>query len=87
MKLSPQQLRQTFSKLQFWQDEDTPCSLCGAKDWAMADRVFELREFHGKNSAPAVGSAMAVIAISCTNCGNTHLLNAVALGFVPKMDT
>ena len=51
------------------------CKFCGANDWAVIDKVFELREFQNR----AVGSPIIpVIPVTCNQCGNILLFNAIA---------
>jgi hypothetical protein len=55
------------------------CKFCGANDWAVIGKVFELREFRGG----AVGSpVIPVIPVTCNQCGNLLLFNAIAAGLV-----
>ncbi len=55
-----------------------PCQMCGQGNWNVSDKLFELREFH-QGSLSIGGPLIAVIPIVCTNCGNTILINALAV--------
>jgi len=50
------------------------CKFCGANDWAVIDKVFELREFQGK---PIGSPVIPVIPVTCNQCGNILLFNAI----------
>lgn len=55
------------------------CKFCGANDWAVIGKVFELREFQNK----AIGSPIIpVIPVTCNQCGNLLLFNAIAAKLV-----
>ena len=55
------------------------CKFCGANDWAVIDKVFELREFQSR----VVGSPIIpVIPVTCNQCGNILLFNAIAAKLV-----
>jgi hypothetical protein len=58
-----------------------PCQMCGVGNWNVNESTFELREF---NEGPLVlgGPIMPVVPVTCTNCGNTILVNAVVSGVV-----
>jgi len=61
-----------------WQNR--PCPLCGARQWNVQDKIFELREFHGGNLVLGAGPIIPVIPVICTNCGNTVLVNPLVAG-------
>jgi hypothetical protein len=55
------------------------CKFCGANDWAVVDKVFELREFQNN----AAGSPIIpVIPVTCNQCGNLLLFNGIAAKLV-----
>ena len=60
-----------------------PCPLCGAKQWNVQDKSFELREFQGGNIVLGKGLLIPVIPVICTNCGFTALINSIVVGFEP----
>ena len=58
-----------------WQEQQ-PCPMCKKGEWSVQDKIFELREF--RKEGLNVGSPiMPVIPITCLNCGNTVLINAL----------
>lgn len=65
--------------------EERPCQMCGHKEWAAADKVFELRAFKG-GILMVGGPVTPVIPIACTNCGNTVLVNAIVAGLLKKAE-
>ena len=58
------------------------CPLCGGLEWSVSDRIFEMREYNGGNLVIGGANAMItpVIPVTCSNCGNTVLINALAAG-------
>jgi predicted nucleic-acid-binding Zn-ribbon protein len=55
------------------------CPVCKHEDWVIAERVYELREYHGKGVFETSGSVIPFIVISCTYCGNTRFFNAIIM--------
>ena len=62
----------------------TPCPYCRGTEWNVEGKVFELREFNkgdmyigGPNS-----SIVPVVPVTCNNCGNTVMVNALIAGVV-----
>lgn len=54
-----------------------------SNDWMVADRVFELSQYHERGFV-AGGVIYPVIPLLCTNCGNTILINAIIAGVVDE---
>ncbi|PHQ86182.1 MAG: hypothetical protein COB65_01495 [Thalassobium sp.] len=63
-----------------------PCPMCGEKSWTVSDTVYELREFHGGNVVLGSGPIFPVIPVSCNNCGNSIMVNALQSGAIEKPD-
>lgn len=58
-----------------------PCPLCKKEKWTVSDTVWELQElFEGelRSNSPRT----PVICLTCGNCGNTILINAIIAGIV-----
>jgi hypothetical protein len=55
--------------------------MCGTSQWSVQDKVYQLSEFHGGNLVVG-GPLVPVIPVSCTNCGNTVLVNAIIAGAI-----
>jgi hypothetical protein len=55
----------------------SPCPMCGAKQWAVTPKSYELREFYGGNLVIGKGTIFPVIPVVCGNCGNTIFINPV----------
>ena len=55
------------------------CKFCGANDWAVVGKVFELREFHNSASGSPI---IPVIPVTCNQCGNLLLFNGIAAKLV-----
>lgn len=58
------------------------CPLCHSNRWTVQNRVFELREFHRGGMVIGSGPIVPVVPITCENCGNTVLVNAIIAGVV-----
>lgn len=65
-----------------WQDR--PCPMCNANVWTLSDKVFEMREYFGGNLVFGVGSINPVIPVTCNNCGNSIMVNALTSGAIEK---
>lgn len=60
------------------------CPMCNHDAWEVQDKVFQLSEFHQGNLVVG-GPLVPVIPVTCTNCGNTILVNALIAGAIdPK---
>lgn len=62
------------------------CPVCGKGPWSVQDKVFQLTEFHS-GSMVIGGPVVPVIPVTCSNCGNTTLINAIICGAVPAEST
>jgi hypothetical protein len=59
------------------------CPMCGTGNWNVQEKVFELREFN--NGGMVVGGNMPIIPVvpvTCDNCGNSVMVNAIIAGAV-----
>lgn len=54
----------------------TPCPLCGSNHWDLSDTVFYVSEFDPKTIRLG-GNMFPIIPLTCRNCGNTYLINAL----------
>ncbi|TLU57468.1 MAG: hypothetical protein FDX18_08250 [Chlorobium sp.] len=64
-----------------WENKD--CPMCGKGPWQVQDKVFQLSEFQ-KDSLVGGGLMIPLIPITCTNCGNTLLVNAIISGGIDR---
>ena len=58
------------------------CPMCGKGPWSVQDKIFQLSEFH-QGSLVIGGPLIPVVPITCGNCGNTVLVNAILSGAMP----
>lgn len=65
-----------------------PCPVCGRSDaFGISDEGFVMLTLQeNPRSLSLEGSALPCIALICTNCGNTELLNAIVLGLRPLVE-
>lgn len=62
---------------------DKPCPMCGHIGWQLHDCVYEVKDFAGIGVF-TVGQVAPVALVSCTDCGNTVMINAIAAKVVDK---
>ena len=60
--------------------------MCNHGNWSVQDTVFELRPFHGGSMVIGSGPLVPVIPVTCNNCGNTVLLNAIITGAIDRQE-
>lgn len=61
-----------------------PCNMCGNGNWLVSDKVFELREFNNGDLIIGGGPITPLVTITCSECGNTILINPIAIGVLDK---
>lgn len=60
-----------------------PCGLCKADRWLFDDVLYEIRETAGQRLfAREDTKVFPLVVITCANCGNTHLMNALVTQIV-----
>jgi hypothetical protein len=57
-----------------------PCPLCAGEQWEPSPQLVTLSLEAGPDSSTRDGQRLACAMLTCTRCGNTHLLNVVTLG-------
>ena len=60
------------------------CPMCSTGNWNVSDKIFELREFHDGNVVIGNGPIVPIVPVTCDNCGNTVLVNAIVSGAVDR---
>lgn len=58
------------------------CPMCKAKNWGVSDSIYELKGFNQKEQSSGATPIIPVIPVTCENCGNTILINAIAADIV-----
>jgi hypothetical protein len=64
-----------------------PCPMCSTSSWTVSDTIYELREFHGGNIVLGNGPIYPIVPVSCNNCGNTIIVNAIQAGAVERQES
>jgi len=81
MKLTKEQQKKLMKHFDtFWKNRK--CEICGNDDWIIDESIFEMREFHGATTILGKGFIKAFVTVSCKNCANTKLFNAVNIGLI-----
>lgn len=81
MKIKPEDQNKVISKLnEVWKNKT--CEMCQNNNWNIDETIYQINEFHGGNVVIGSGSLVPVITLTCQNCGNTKLMNAIKLGVV-----
>ena len=57
------------------------CPMCNGGPWNVQDSSFQLAEFN-EGALVLGGPLVPVIPVTCSNCGNTVLVNAIVAGVV-----
>ena len=60
------------------------CPMCGVGSWIVSDKVFELREFNNGDLVVGGCPIIPIVTVTCSNCGNTVLINPLALGVLSE---
>jgi hypothetical protein len=60
---------------------DNYCPMCNAWKWQVQGKFFQLRGCVSENNSDA-GQLITIIPVTCTNCGNTILINANISGSI-----
>ncbi|WP_313236480.1 hypothetical protein [Sphingobacterium multivorum] len=81
MKIKPEDQSKVIAKLnEVWKNKT--CEICQTGNWNIDETIYQINEFHGGNVVIGSGSLVPVITLTCQNCGNTKMLNAIKLGVV-----
>ena len=67
---------------QKWKEKS--CPLCGESAWNVPEETYELREFHGGGLVVGPVPIVPVLPVTCSNCGNTVLINGIVAGVVTQ---
>ncbi len=62
--------------------EGRSCQMCGTGKWNVSDSIFELREYNQGNMVIGGGPIIPIVPVTCENCGNTILVNAIKAGLI-----
>jgi hypothetical protein len=58
-----------------------PCPMCQTGNWVVQDSCFQIMTYHSGNLVLG-GPVIPLIPITCNNCSNTILLNAILAGVI-----
>jgi hypothetical protein len=60
------------------------CPICQNDKWKVADGYVVLPVSPNPREIHMGGRIHPLVAVSCSKCGNTHLINLITLGFKPE---
>jgi len=75
MNLTQEQVKGIIGWLESHWGPDKKCPYCDNTKWLVSDKLFELSQLRGQFPTEIV--RMPVATVTCTNCGNTVLVNTV----------
>lgn len=80
-----------MSKLKAWMQRfaatDQPCPVCLTRGWTVIPHLVQPLTLGGQGSVQLGGIGYPNVGLVCNTCGNTRLLNAVAIGLLPSADS
>jgi hypothetical protein len=86
MPFTPEQNERILAALKERFGGEPPCPLCRRHSWMIAPGYLSLAFSDDPNSIALRGPGVTFILIACMHCGNTHFLNAAALGPLEPTD-
>ncbi len=57
------------------------CQMCGVGNWNVQNSIYQLLQFN-QGAMVIGGPVIPVIPVTCNNCGNTVLVNAITAGLL-----
>ena len=84
MKLTDEQLQIVIEKLQGFNPKGFICPVCGNHKWNLSNLIYEIKEFEKEEKNIGIKHVIPFISLSCKNCSNTLLFNAIRLGIIEK---
>lgn len=57
------------------------CVVCGERNWLIEPMFAQVQATRNLNVAKIGGNSFPLLPLVCQNCGNTHFLNLMVLGF------
>lgn len=61
------------------------CVLCQNTNWSLSDQANLLSLTDNIGSITLGGNSLPLVAMTCTNCGNTHFINLAILGLLDQL--
>ena len=61
-----------------------PCPICKNNVWTVGDGYVVLPVSPHPTQIQMGGKVYPLVAVTCSNCGNTQLINLITLGFKPE---
>lgn len=81
MELTPEQHEKLISHINEKWKPPFECACCKANSWSIGKQVFQIAEFFS-GGLRVGGPVLPLAAVTCENCGNTVLINALLAGVI-----
>lgn len=66
-----------------WSDKNCPMCDKNKSGWIISEKIYKIKEYNEDNYLLCdTSSVMPIIPIICSNCGNTILINPLALNLI-----
>ena len=83
MKLTPEQHEKLLAFIKSKWKAPYECRCCGFNNWDVTREIYQIMQF--TPGGLALGGPIVPIApVTCSNCGNTILINALIAGIVDQ---
>lgn len=80
MAFTKEELERIMAALKEKVPKPENCPICGNEDWNVGDNLVAVVLQEDAKQLKLTGSILPCIPVTCSNCGNTHLLNLIILG-------
>lgn len=86
MPFTPQDKERIIAAIKEKAPQFGRCVICGQANWSLQDGFVTPTLQSNLKSVTLGGTVLPSIALTCSNCGNTHLLNVIVLGLRDLLD-
>ena len=84
MILTEEQLQKAIEKFNGYTPDGLICPVCGNNKWNLSNLVYEIKEYEKEENVIGSKRVIPLISLTCKNCFNTLLFNAIKLGIIGK---
>jgi len=80
LAFTKEELKRIMAALKKKAPKPENCPICGNENWQVGDEFVALVLQEDAKNLKLTGAFLPCIPVSCSNCGNTHLLSLITLG-------